>query len=132
MGSGPGDEVLIAFADAVARCRREAGYCNAYSTLRADAARRGRVYLGKDMAAQKDRSRWAVRRSDLEAGIAAELSRRAEQAEAAAHYERHVLRGADSEQVLTTWGYYSRRGPFPFVRHNPYSIREEMNRCPTT
>lgn len=74
----------------------------------------------------------AVRRSDLEAGIAAELSRRAEQAEAAAHYERHVLRGADSEQVLTTWGYYSRRGPFPFVRHNPYSIREEMNRCPTT
>jgi len=105
--------VLIALADAVARCRREAGYCNAYSTLRADAARRGRVYLGKDMAAQKDRSRWAVRRSDLEAGIAAELSRRAEQAEAAAHYERHVLRGADSEQVLTTWGYYSRRGPFP-------------------
>ena len=80
--------------------------------LRADAARRGRVYFGKDMAARKDRSRWAVRRGDLEAGIAAELSGRAEQAEAAAHYERPVLRGADSEQMLTTWD-YSRRGPFP-------------------
>jgi hypothetical protein len=84
------------------------------------------------MAAQKDRSRWAVRRSDLEAGIAAELSRRAEQADAAAHCERHALRGADSEQVLNHAGYYSRRGPFHFVGHNPDSIHEEMNRCPTT
>jgi hypothetical protein len=90
------------------------------------------VYLGKDIAAQKDRSRWAGARSDLEAGIAAELSRRAEQAEAAAHCERHVLRGADSEQVLTMWGYSSRQGPFHFVHHNRDSTHEEMNRCPTT
>jgi hypothetical protein len=101
LGSGPGDEELIALADAVGRCRREAG-----TAMRIRPSARMRLAGDASISARtspprKDRSRWAVRRSDLEAGIAAELSRRAEQSEAAAHYERHVLRGAGSEQVLT-------------------------------
>ena len=62
------DREFIALAEAVDRYRCEAGYCNAYSTLRAHAAEWGRVYLGEYTPALKVRGRWVVRRSDLSVG----------------------------------------------------------------
>ena len=114
----PADDDFISLAEAASRFKREAGYCNAYSTLRTHAAASGRVSLGKDMSACKVRGRWAVRCADLESGIATMRRRRQEQAEAAEDYKLHILRGADDDQVATEWGYYRRRGPFHFVHYN--------------
>jgi hypothetical protein len=80
----PADDELVFLTDAVARYRGEVGPCKGYSTLRGQAAERGRVSLGGEMAAYKVHGRWVVRKADVERAINAAVRRPAAQTETAA------------------------------------------------
>jgi hypothetical protein len=79
---------------AVTRCRRQAGYCNTYSTLRVHAARCGRVYLGEDMAAERFTA----------AGVYGVLIS-----------NQASLRSSVAAPSTPRWGHYRRRGTFHFA-----------------
>lgn len=80
----PADDELVFLTQAAAQYRREVGPCKADSTLRVQAAERGRVSLGDGMAAYKVRGRWVVRKADVECAINAAVRRPTEQTEAVA------------------------------------------------
>jgi hypothetical protein len=74
------DEEFVLLTEAVARYGREVGPYKAYSTLRAHAAKRGRVCLGgEEIAAYKLHDRWALQKADLEGAINADVPHHTEQ-----------------------------------------------------
>jgi len=109
---------LIPLADAAEAYRAETGFASAYTTLRGHAARTGSVYLGAEVRVHKAGGRWAVSRTDLDRGLRAERQRRAGRVAMADDYEHHILHGRDGARFDTTWGYYTRRGPFHFAHHS--------------
>lgn len=92
---------------------------------------RRRVYFAKDMAAQKDGSRWlcggAISRRGLPLSSAAVRSRPRRPRTTSGMYF-----AAPTASRCSPVGLLQPRGPFHFVHHNRDSIHEEMNRCPTT